>query len=163
MAAEEPGEGQIKGCRSNDQAGKNEKLHKEARVDGKSGVVVSEPACHSHDTRTQGGLSEGSQYLHRSHSPVAQTKNNKKREEIKKAGDGCRQRGTPILHALEEELQKNDVQQNVDAQRNRRDYDGCFRISSRIKGWHYQLYGCQRRQTYGVVEQSSCRQTRRLR
>src|SRR5260370_37468915 len=43
MAAKEPGEGEIKGGRSDDQDGKNEQLHQKARVDRKSVVVVSEP------------------------------------------------------------------------------------------------------------------------
>src|SRR5260370_42036983 len=133
MATEDPREGQIKSCGADNQGRKNEKLHEEPRMYRERGIVVSEPAPHYHNARAQGGLSEGSQYLHRSHSPVAQAKNNKQREEIKKAGNGCRQRGTAVLHALEEKLQKNDGQQDGDDQRNRHTYHRCCRMTCRVE------------------------------
>src|SRR5207302_7770322 len=105
MAAEKPGERQIKSRRSNDQGCKNEKLHQEARVHRECGVVIPQPAPHSHDARAQGGLSKGSQYLHRSHGPVAQTKNNEQCEEIKESRKSCGQRWAAVLHAFEEKLQ----------------------------------------------------------
>src|SRR6266576_1551217 len=57
-------------------AGKFIEFYEMAQGERKSDVVVCEPAPYSHDTRTQGGRSEESQYLHRSHWPVAQAKNN---------------------------------------------------------------------------------------
>src|SRR5260370_11866292 len=66
MAAEKPGQGEVKGSRSEDQASKNEKLHNEARVDRKSGVVVSEPASDAHDASAEGDLCEGTQDIYRS-------------------------------------------------------------------------------------------------
>src|SRR5258708_36657623 len=56
VAAEDPGEGKVKGSRPDDQASKNEKLHQEARVQRKPSVVIPEPASHSHDAGTKGNF-----------------------------------------------------------------------------------------------------------
>src|SRR5260370_5582343 len=97
MAAKEPGEGEIKGGRSDDQDGKNEQLHQEARVDRKSGVVVSEPAGHAHDPGTQRNLWKGAEDLNGSKLPIAEAGNNKKREEINECRQGGGKRRTAVL------------------------------------------------------------------
>src|SRR5258708_40293795 len=117
MATEEPSEGEIKGRRSDDQGGKNEKLHEEARVQSEPGIVIPEPAGDAHDTGAQGNLCKRTEDIQGSKRAVAETEDNKEREEIKESSEGRGERWTAILDALEEKLQKDDVQNDIQNER----------------------------------------------
>src|ERR1700686_4614269 len=155
MAAEEPSKGEIKGCRSDDQAGKNEELHKEARVQGEHGVVIPEPAGDAHDAGAQGNLCKGTENIQGSERAVAEAENNKEREEIKESSQGRGERRTAVLHALEEELQKDDVQNDIQNQRDGSEYDWCPGVPRGIERRDNQLDGGQGRQSDGVIEKSA--------
>src|SRR5713226_5385963 len=129
MAPKNPREGQIKNRRTQNQSGKNKKLHKKSRVDRKRRVVVSEPARYSHDARAQRDLCKRAQDLHGPHGAVPDAENDEQREEIKKSRQSRGQRGAAVLHPLVKELNENNVEDNVDHQRNRSDDDWRFRVT----------------------------------
>src|SRR6266849_5209169 len=158
MAAEEPSEGEIKGGRSDDQGGKNEKLHKEARVQREGGVVIPEPAGHTHNPGAQGNLRTGTEYIQGSKRTIAETENNKKREEIKESSQGRGQRGTAVLDALEEKLQKDDVQNDIQNKRDGSNDNRRLGVPRGIKRRNNQLDRGQGRKPDGVIEKSAGRQ-----
>src|SRR5260370_13384960 len=158
MAAEEPSEGEIKGCRAKDQPGKNKKLHKKARVQCKPRVVISKPASHTHNASAEGNLRERAKDIHGAERTVAETKNNKEREEINESGQGRGERRTAVLDWPEEELQKNHVQNDIQNKRNGIDDNGSLGVTRGIERRNNQLDGCQGRKPDRVIDNSAGRQ-----
>src|ERR1700674_2470117 len=155
MAAEEPSEGEIKGCRSDDQGGKNEELHEEARVQGEHRIVIPAPAGDAHNGGAQGNLSKGTEDIQGSERAITETEDNKEREEIKESSQSRGERRTAVLDALEEELQKDDVQNDIHNERDGSDDDRCLGISRRIERRNNQLNRGEGRQSDGVIEKSA--------
>src|SRR6266446_5596708 len=78
MAAVEPSESKIQGCRPDNQGGKNEKLHKEPRVQREARVVIPKPAGNAHNAGADGNFREGPENTHGSERAIANAENNKK-------------------------------------------------------------------------------------